>query len=139
MSAHEQHHALSPSRERVTLLTLGAVQFTHILDYMIMMPLGAQLMDVFQITPAQFTQLVASYGIAAAVSGFAGGFIVDRFDRKRSLLFLYAGFGLATLSCGLAPSHHWLLLARVAAGSFGGLAASMVTAMVGDVVPPSRR
>ncbi len=134
-----KHHALSPGRERATLLTLGALQFTHILDFMIMMPLGAQLMTVFQITPAQFTHLVASYGLAAAVSGFAGGFILDRYDRKRSLVILYAGFGLATLACGLAPTHHALLLARIAAGAFGGLAGSMVNAMIGDVIPPIRR
>lgn len=139
MHVADQHHALTPRRELATLLTLGAVQFTHILDYMIMMPLGAQLMQVFNITPTQFTYLVAAYGLAAALSGLAGGFVLDRFDRKRSLLVLYAGFGLATAACGLAPTHHWLLAARLAAGAFGGLAGSMVTAMVGDVVPAERR
>jgi DHA1 family inner membrane transport protein len=139
MSSSSQHHALPPGRERATLLTLGAVQFTHILDFMIMMPLGAQLMRVFHITPAQFTQLVACYGLAAAISGLIGGFVMDRFDRKRALLVLYAGFGLATLACGLAPTHHWLMAARLAAGGFGGLAGSMVNAMVGDIVPPARR
>lgn len=139
MSVSNQHHELTPRRERATLLTLGAVQFTHILDFMIMMPLGAQLMKVFNITPAQFTYLVAAYGLAAAVSGFAGGFVLDRFDRKRSLLFLYCGFGLATFACGLAPTHHWLMVARLAAGAFGGLAGSMVNAMVGDVIPAARR
>jgi predicted MFS family arabinose efflux permease len=139
MSAHIQHHELPPGRERATLLTLGAVQFTHILDFIIMMPLGAELMHAFNITPAQFSHLVASYGIAAAVSGFAGGFVLDRFDRKRAMLILYAGFGLATLACGLAPTYAALLLARLAAGAFGGLASSMVTAMVGDFIPPMRR
>jgi DHA1 family inner membrane transport protein len=139
MSASVQHHALSKGRELTTLLVLCAVQFTHILDFMIMMPLGGQLMRVFNISPAQFTHLVASYGLAAAVSGFAGGFFLDRFDRKRSLIILYGGFGLATLACGLAPTHHTLLAARLAAGAFGGLAGSMVTAMVGDVIPPARR
>jgi len=139
MPTSGQHHELSPARERATLLALGAVQFTHILDYMIMMPLGAQLMRVFQISPAQFTQLVACYGLAAAASGFAGGFFMDRFDRKRALLVLYAGFGISTLACGLAPTHHWLMVARLAAGAFGGLAGSMVSAMVGDIIPPARR
>ena len=73
MSFSGQHHALTPRRERATLLTLGAVQFTHILDFMIMMPLGAQLMEVFKITPAQFSHLVAAYGFSAAVAGLAGG------------------------------------------------------------------
>ncbi|MDB6094664.1 MAG: sugar permease [Verrucomicrobia bacterium] len=139
MSTAGHHHALTPARERATLLTLGAVQFTHILDFMIMMPLGAQLMRVFQITPSQFTHLVACYGLAAAISGFIGGFFMDRFDRKRALIVLYMGFGLATLACGLAPTHHWLMAARLAAGAFGGLAGSLVNAMIGDIVPPARR
>ncbi len=139
MSSLAQHHSLPLRRERITLLTLGAVQFTHILDFMIMMPLGGQLMRVFAITPAQFAHLVASYGLAAAVSGFAGGFVLDRFDRKRSLLTLYGGFAVSTLACALAPTHAALLLARLAAGAFGGLAGSMVTAMVGDIIPPERR
>ena len=139
MSSSAQYHTLSPARERTTLLTLGAVQFTHILDFMIMLPLGAQLMAVFDITPGQFARLVASYGIAAAVSGFAGGFVLDRFDRKRSLVVLYTGFGLATLACALAPTYFTLLLSRLAAGAFGGLAGSMVSAMVGDIIPPERR
>ncbi len=139
MSAVVEHHALPKGRETATLLALGAVQFTHVLDFMIMMPLGAQLMRVFNITPAQFTHLVACYGIAAAVSGFIGGFFMDRFDRKRALLVTYAGFGLATLACGLAPTHHWLLVARLAAGAFGGLAGSLVSAMIGDIIPPERR
>ena len=139
MSGSPQHHELPRGREIITLLALAAVQFTHILDFMIMMPLGAQLMRVFQITPAQFSHLLASYGLAAAVSGLAGGFVLDRFDRKRALLVLYTCFGIATLACGFAPSHHALLVARVAAGAFGGLSGAMVTAMVGDVIPPARR
>jgi DHA1 family inner membrane transport protein len=139
MPVSVQHHALSKGRELTTLLVLCAVQFTHILDFMIMMPLGAQLMRVFAISPAEFTRLVAAYGLAAAISGFTGGFFLDRFERKRALLVLYAGFGLATLACGLAPTHHTLLAARLAAGAFGGLAGSLVTAMVGDIIPPARR
>ncbi len=139
MSSSVQHHALPKSREITTLLVLGAVQFTHILDFMIMMPLGPQLMRGFGITPAQFTYLVATYALAASVSGFVGGFFMDRFDRKRALLLTYTGFALATVACGLAPTHHWLLVARLAAGAFGGLAGSLVSAMIADVVPPERR
>ncbi|MEO5957506.1 MAG: MFS transporter, partial [Opitutaceae bacterium] len=126
-------------RELATLLALAAVQFTHIVDFMIMMPLGSQLMREFAITPAQFTHLVASYALAAAISGLVGGFFLDRYDRKRALLVLYAGFAIATLACGLAPTHHALMAARCAAGAFGGLSASMITAMVGDIIPPQRR
>ena len=125
--------------ERTVLFTLAAVQFTHIMDFMIMMPLGASLMRVFNITPAQFSHLVAAYGLAAAVTGFLGGFFIDRLDRKKALLLLYAGFGLATLGCAFAPNYHWLLIARLAAGACGGVAGSLVLATIGDVVPPARR
>ena len=129
----------APSSERTILLTLAAVQFTHILDYMIVMPLGAGLMRVFDITPTQFSYLVAAYGAAAAVAGLIGGFFLDRVDRKHALFALYAGFAVATLACALAPTFSALLAARVMAGACGGVAGAIVIAMVGDVVPPERR
>ncbi|MSU51801.1 MAG: MFS transporter [Opitutaceae bacterium] len=132
-------HAQTPAKERAILLMLTAVQFTHFLDYMIIMPLGSRLMRVFSISPGQFSHLVAAYGLAAALTGFAGGFVLDRFDRKHALLVLYIGFGIATLACALAPNYGALLLARCAAGAFGGVSSSLVTAMVGDVVPAARR
>jgi predicted MFS family arabinose efflux permease len=125
--------------ERALLFILAAVQFTHIMDFMIMMPLGARLMQVFGITPAQFSLLVASYGFAAAATGFLGGFVLDRFDRRSALLTLYTGFGLATLACAFAPTYEILMGARIAAGACGGVAGSLVTSMVGDVIPPERR
>lgn len=131
--------ARSAQQERALLLTLAAIQFTHIMDFMIMMPLGARLMRVFEISPTQFSVLVASYGLAAALTGFAGGFVLDRFDRKTALLTLYAGFGVATFACALAPTYEILMIARLAAGACGGVAGSLVTAMVGDLIPPERR
>ena len=130
---------LAPAKEKIALAILALVQFTHIMDFMIMMPLGSHLMRVFSITPGQFSHLVAAYGLSAGVFGFAGGFVLDRYERKHALLTLYAGFTLATLGCALAPSYHFLLLARVCAGACGGVAGSVVSAMVGDMIPPERR
>ncbi|MBI3885688.1 MAG: MFS transporter, partial [Opitutae bacterium] len=87
---------LSYSAERLLLLTLAAVQFTHMVDFMIMMPLGPQFMRAFQITPTQFGFLVSSYLFSAGVMGFAAGFFMDKFDRKRALLFFYSGFIVGT-------------------------------------------
>lgn len=133
------NRVVPPKSERSLLLTLAAIQFTHILDFMILMPLGSNLMRVFAIDPGQFSRLVASYGFSAAIAGLTGGFFLDRFPRKQALLVLYAGFGAATLACALAPSYGWLLGARIAAGACGGVAAAIVTAMVGDAIPPERR
>ncbi|MDR0353063.1 MAG: MFS transporter [Opitutaceae bacterium] len=128
-----------PVNERLTLVVLGAVQFTHVLDFMVMMPLGPYLMEVFSISPSQFGRLTAAYGLAAAVTGLLGGAVLDRFNRKHALLALYAGFCVSTLACALAPTYWALLVARLAAGACGGVASSVVVAMVGDFIPPERR
>lgn len=121
------------------LLFLAAIQFTHIMDFMVMMPLGPQLMRLFQIEPYQFGFLVASYTFSAGIAGLIAAFWVDRFDRKQALLFCYAGFILGTLACALAPTYHTLLLARVLSGAFGGVSGAIVLTVVGDVVPIHRR
>ena len=126
-------------RELPLLLTLAAVQFTHIVDFMIMMPLGPQFMRLFDIGPQQFGFLVSAYTFAAAVSGFVAAFRIDRFDRKRALLGLYAGFIIATALCGLAPDYPLLLAARLVAGTFGGVLGGLVFAIVADLVPYARR
>lgn len=130
---------LDPRRERWLLLTLAGVQFTHILDFMIMMPLGPQLTRIFGIDNAAFGLLVSAYTLSAGVSGLAASLYVDRFDRKRLLLVLYALFALATLACAVAPSYNTLLLARVAAGVFGGVLSTLSQTIVADVVPFERR
>jgi predicted MFS family arabinose efflux permease len=115
------------------------VQFTHMMDFMIMMPLGPQFMRAFGITPTQFGFLVSSYSFSAGAAGFAAGFFMDRFDRKHALLFLYGGFVLGTLCCALAPNYFTLFLSRTVAGAFGGVAGSVVLAIIGDVIPFERR
>jgi len=131
--------ALLPKRERLLLYTLAALQFTLIMDFMIMMPLGSHLIRAFAISPAQFGFLIAAYGIAAGVVGFLGGFFIDRFNRRNALLALYVGFTLSALACAFAPTYQVLLLARISAGAFGGICGSVLTAMIGDAVPPERR
>jgi predicted MFS family arabinose efflux permease len=130
---------LTPQRERYFLLILAGIQFSHILDFMIMMPLGPILMKAFGIGTHEFGLLVASYSFSAALSGLFGATFVDRFERKRLLLAMFALFGLATLACGLAPGYATLLVARGLAGAFGGVMGAMVQTMIGDVIPFERR
>ncbi|HEY1058245.1 MAG TPA: MFS transporter [Limnobacter sp.] len=125
--------------ERTLLLVLAGIQFTHILDFMIMMPLGPQLKLAFDITDAQFGLLVSAYTLSAGVSGLTASTYIDRFERKRLLLTLYGLFALATLACGLAPSYNALMVARVLAGVFGGVLSAMVQTIVGDLIPYERR
>ena len=131
--------ALSPRDERFFLLTLAGIQFSHILDFMIMMPLGPVLMKAFGIGTHEFGLLVASYSFSAAVSGILAATFVDLFERKRLLLIAFSLFALATLACGLAPSYSMLMVARGLAGVFGGIMGALVQTMIGDAIPFSRR
>lgn len=130
---------LTPRREFWLLLTLAGIQFTHILDFMIMMPLGPQLRQVFGISDAQFGLLVSAYTFSAGLSGLLAAFYVDRFERKKMLLVLYGLFAAATLACGLASSYESLMAARIAAGVFGGVLSALSQTIVGDVIPSERR
>ncbi|MBL7542540.1 MAG: MFS transporter [Bdellovibrionaceae bacterium] len=114
---------------------LAFLQFTIILDFMIMSPLGAILMPALNITPAQFGTVVSAYAISAGFSGFLAAGFADRFDRKKLLLFFYAGFVIGTLFCGLAPSYYFLLGARIFTGIFGGVIGSIVMAISTDLFP----
>ena len=125
--------------ERLFLLTLAGIQFTHILDFMIMMPLGPQLIRVMGLSTPEFGLLLSSYTFTAAASGLLAATYIDRFDRRKLLLSLYLLFILATLFCGLAPSYSILLVARALAGAFGGVLGAMVQTMVADVIPFERR
>lgn len=126
-------------RERIILILLAALNFTHILDFMILMPLGNYLMPYFDLSPQQFSVLVSAYTISAAVSGFGAAFFVDRYDRKKVLLFAYFGFLIGTIACGIAPTFITLFIARTVAGLFGGLIGAQVLSIVADSFPYERR
>ncbi len=125
--------------EWALLAILAAMQFTHIIDFMIMMPLGPRYIRELPVTPGQFGALVAAYGFSAALSALVAASIIDRYDRKHAILFLYGGFTIGTLLCAVAGSFIPLLLARALAGAFGGLIGAVVLAIVGDVFPEERR
>jgi predicted MFS family arabinose efflux permease len=122
------------SRYQSALVALLAlVQFTIILDFTIMSPLGAIIMPSLGISAAQFGVAVSAYAFSAGISGiFAAGF-ADRFDRKRLLLFFYVGFTLGTVLCALAPNYHVLMAGRIVSGLFGGVMGSVVLAIVTDL------
>lgn len=130
---------LNASAEKNLVRLLAGIQFCHIVDFMILMPLGPQLMRLLHITPGQFGLLVAAYSLSAGIAGFASAFIIDRFDRRRMLIGVFSGFLLATLACGFAWDFHSLLAARLLAGMFGGVVGANVLAFLGDCIPEARR
>jgi len=130
---------LTPKRERWLLLTLASIQFTSVLDFMIMMPLGPQLTELFGISAGEFGFLVSAYTFAAGLSGLLAATYIDRFGRKRMMLTLYPLFGVAALACSFAPTFAWLMLARVASGFFGGVLMALSQTIVAEVIPFERR
>ena len=125
--------------QKFVIAILAFLQFSIILDFMIISPLGAIVMPTLHISPQQFGLAVSSYAFAAGASGLLAAGFADRFDRKRLLLFFYAGFLLGTLLCGLAATYPMLLIARIVTGLFGGVIGSVVLAIATDLFPLEMR
>jgi predicted MFS family arabinose efflux permease len=130
---------LSAKDEQRLLLSLAGIQFTHILDFMIIMPLGPMLMRSFNLTTGQFGLLVSAYTFTAAVSAILAATVIERFNRRHVVLLCYAAFIVATALCAAAPSYALLLTARAFAGAFGGVLGAMILTYIGDVIPYARR
>jgi predicted MFS family arabinose efflux permease len=126
-------------KEYFFLFSLAGIQFTHILDFMIMMPLGPEFIRELNINTHEFGLLLSSYTFAAALAGVFATYFVDRFERRVLLLSLYVCFIIATLVCGLAPDYHSLFIARAFAGAFGGILGSLVQTIIADSIPFERR
>ena len=132
--AQELERGLSRYQSFLVAL-LAFIQFTIILDFVIMSPLGAILMPALDITAGQFGVAVSAYAFSAGISGVLAAGFADRFDRKRFLLFFYVGFTAGTALCALAPNYHVLLLGRIVTGLFGGVVGSVVLAIITDLFP----
>jgi MFS transporter, DHA1 family, inner membrane transport protein len=126
-------------KERIILFLLAALNFTNILDFMIMMPLGNFLMPHFKIGARYFSIIVAAYPIASFVSSIVAAFFVDKYDRKKVLLFAYTGFLVGTISCGVAPDAAFLMAARILTGLFGGLIGTQILSIVADTFEYEKR
>lgn len=126
-------------RERWYVTILAAIQVIHILDFVIMMPLGPHFMRVFDISPSEFSILVSSYTFSAGIAGLFGALFADQYERKSFLLFNFSGFILGTFICGLSSDFLTLLIARIIAGAFGGILNANVLSMVSDLIPFQRR
>ncbi len=129
-----------PKKERLfslyqifVIAVLSLIQFTIILDFMVLSPLGAILMDELSITTSQFGLVVSAYAFSAGASGLLTAGFADKFDRKKILLFFYTGFIIGTVFCALAPNFHFLLAARIFTGLFGGVLGSISFAIITDL------
>src|SRR5688572_19632869 len=125
--------------QRFVILLLALLQFTIVLDFMIISPLGDLLMKSLDLTTSQFGSVVSAYAISAGISGFLAAGFADRFDRKKLLLFFYIGFIIGTVFCGIANTYYMLLIARMVTGVFGGVVASILMAIINDIFHLNKR
>lgn len=125
--------------QRIVIFLLALTQFSVVLDFMVMSPLGDLLMKELKISPAQFGVVVSSYAFAAGTAGFLTASFADKFDRKKLLLFFYGGFILGTFLCGMASSFEFLVFARIFTGLFGGVISSISLAIVADLFDLNHR
>src|SRR5687768_11093025 len=123
-----RYHAL-------VIILLALTQFTVVLDFMVMSPLGDMLMKSMDLSTRQFGFSVSAYAFSAGISGLLTAGFADRFDRKKLLLFFYVGFIAGTLFCGLTTTYEMLLTARIVTGLFGGVIGSISMAIVTDLFP----
>jgi len=125
--------------QKFVVAVLAFLQFTIVLDFMLLAPLGAIVIPALKITPSQFGLIVSAYAFSAGASGILAAGFADRFDRKKLLLFFYCGFVAGTALCGLASDYRLLLLARMITGTFAGVVGSASMAIVTDLFPLEMR
>jgi predicted MFS family arabinose efflux permease len=127
------------SYEKFVIAILALTQFTVVLDFMVMSPLGDMLMKSMNLTTAQFGFAVSSYAFSAGISGLLTAGFADKFDRKKLLLFFYTGFIVGTFFCSITTSYPMLIAARITTGLFGGVIGSVSMAIVADLFTIDRR
>lgn len=125
--------------QKFVIAILAFLQFTIVLDFMVLSPLSAILLDELSISTSQFGLVVSAYAFSAGASGLLASGFADKFDRKKLLLFFYTGFLVGTLLCGLAPNYHLLVAARIITGLFGGVIGSIIYAIVTDLFTIDKR
>jgi predicted MFS family arabinose efflux permease len=135
----QKNKIIFTSYQKFMIMILAFIQFTVVLDFMIISPIGDILMKSLSLDPKQFSIVVASYAFSAAISGIMSAGFADRFDRKKFLMFFYAGFLIGTLFCGISTSYYTLLISRIVTGIFGGVISSISMAIVTDLFAMQQR
>lgn len=127
------------SYEILVIAILAITQFTVILDFMVMSPMGDLMIKSMDMDAKAFGIAVSAYAFSAGASGLLTAGFADKFDRKKLLLFFYVGFIIGTFLCGLANSLVTLIAARIITGLFGGVIGSISMAIITDLFSLEQR
>lgn len=125
--------------QKFIIALLALLQFTIILDFMVISPLGDILIKTLDMSTANFGMVVSAYAFSAGISGLVAAGFADKFDRKKLLVFFYTGFILGTLCCAFSTSYAMLLASRIVTGLFGGVIGSISLAIMTDLFAINQR
>ncbi|MGE8292359.1 MAG: MFS transporter [Sphingobacterium sp.] len=139
MEIDQQANAPFTAYQKLVVFLLAITQFTVVLDFMVMSPMGDILMKAIDLKPSQFGIAVSAYAFSAGASGLLTAGFADRFDRKKLLLFFYSGFIVGTFFCGFANDYWTLVAARIVTGLFGGVIGSISMAIITDIFTLQQR
>jgi len=113
--------------------------FCAIVDFLLMLPLGTAFMKLYNITPQQYSMLIAAFSLAGFLSSFTASLYVDKLDRKVVFITAFGMFAVGTTLCSFATTFELMLFSRFFTGLFGGLLGGVSTAIISDIVPYERR
>ncbi|WET70385.1 MFS transporter [Sphingobacterium sp.] len=139
MEINKLDNAPFTAYQKLVVFLLAMTQFTVVLDFMVMSPMGDILMKAIDLKPAQFGIAVSAYAFSAGASGLLTAGFADRFDRKKLLLFFYTGFIIGTFCCSFANDYGTLVAARIVTGLFGGVIGSISMAIITDIFTLQQR
>jgi predicted MFS family arabinose efflux permease len=125
--------------EKQIIYILTFMWFCAVIDFMLLMPFGAEFMNIYQIQPHKFSMLIAAYSISAGTSALLATFYIDKYDRKNILLIAFFFFALGSILCSYAYTFNLMLFSRFMTGAFGGILGCVTVAIISDLVPFSRR
>lgn len=110
---------VSPGRAGLILLLTG--QMLPMIDTSITNVALDAITHSLHATATELELIVALYGVAFAVCLALGSKLGDNFGRRRLFMWGVAGFGLASLLCGMAGNIEQLLAARIVQGAGAAL------------------
>ena len=85
------------------------------------------------------TWVLTSYLVSNAIILPMTGWLSNHFGRKRILMTSIAGFTIASVACGMAPSLPFLIIFRVIQGATGGGLQPLSQAIMLEAFPPESR
>ena len=77
------------------IFLLISIQFTHIVDFMLIIPLGPLMIKVWSISVKEYGLIVTAYTVSAFASSILLVSVIDKFSRKNCLIVIYTFFILS--------------------------------------------